>query len=432
MFAVFVLIGCRSEAVEEPLCDGCNVVLVSMDTLRADHVSAYGYPVATTPGVDALARRSVLFEDAISQSAWTRPAHFSMFTGLYPIEHGVVSMSGPGRLPPGVTTLAEVLAARGYATAGFTAGANVSAHFGFDRGFERYETHGKRMVDNLAVTLDWLEQHADERFFLFFHGLDPHRPYISEVEDRRALGLSDAPARGWQRACEAGRPPDDLAPFIGNYDAAIRRGDRALGELLARIDSLGLTDRTIVVFTSDHGEAFFEHGRCFHIYRLDREIVHVPLIIRVPGVEPRRVAGVVPASASVGPTLAALVGAGRMALPGPSLEGVLRGQLPSFDFVVSETSSRWRPGRPFGHVRALTADDHKLVHWLEDDRLELFDTSVDPAEVDPVADASRLARAKAELDGWVQRHPRLAGQEQRSERLPPQLRRELESLGYVD
>ena len=132
--------GCRLE--QAAVCQGCNVVLVSMDTLRADHTGAYGYGLPTTPQLDLFAQEAVLFEDAVSQSAWTRPAHTSMFTGLYPAEHGVISMGGNAKVPGDLPTLAERMREGGYATAAFTGGANMSARFGFDRGFDLYKSPG--------------------------------------------------------------------------------------------------------------------------------------------------------------------------------------------------------------------------------------------------------------------------------------------------
>jgi arylsulfatase A-like enzyme len=430
-FVLFAAVAERLEPNGSAACPGCNVVLISVDTLRADHVGAYGYGRPTTPNLDAFAQRSILFEDAIGQSAWTRPSHFSMFTGLYPVEHGVVSMRGRARIAESIPVLAEILADNGYATGAFTGGANLSAHFGFDRGFEIYETHGKRMFDNLDAATSWLDAHATEPFFLFFHGFDPHRPYVSEPEDRRALGLPPKSARGWKMRCKRQERPADLGPLLGNYDAAIHRGDRALGALFRHLDELGLMKNTIVIVTSDHGEAFFEHGRCFHIYTLYREIVRVPLIVHVPGLEPRRVSGVVPASASVTPTILDALGIDVSDVGGPSLARVLAGRKPAFEYVVSETSSHWRPGGNLGHVRALTTDTEKLVHWVDQGRYEYYDLVADPHERRPITDHDRWRHLARALDDWLEDHlPRIG---RRSEvPLPKKLERELRRLGYFD
>jgi arylsulfatase A-like enzyme len=182
---------CRTPPpIEEPAysCDGCNVVLISMDTIRADHVGAYGYrKCPTTPQIDALAKRGVLFENAISQSSWTRPAHLSIFTGLYPSEHGVAALRDRRRLHEWIPTLASELSQVGYKTGAFTGGVNISAIFGFDNGFDVYRTNGKYFLDNLEDTKYWLEKNARERFFLFFHGYDPHTPYLTDPTARRVI-----------------------------------------------------------------------------------------------------------------------------------------------------------------------------------------------------------------------------------------------------
>jgi len=401
-----------------------------MDTLRADHVGAYGYPRPTTPRIDRLAAESVLFADAVSQSAWTRPAHSSMFTGLYPAEHGVLDMASRAKLDPALATLAGTLRASGYATAAFTGGANMSAHFGFGTGFDVYRSPGRRIADSLPEVEAWLDR-AEEPFFLFVHGFDPHRPFRSERVDRAALGLPAERARGLQRACRLEVREAEMAPYIAEYDAAVHHGDRGVGALLDVLARRGLDDRTVVVFTSDHGEEFLEHGRCFHIRTLYREVGRVPLLFRIPGVPARVVHGVVPASVAVPATVLDAVGVREHAMPGPSLLAQVLGAPADFDYVVSETSSRYVDGRGYGHVQALTANDEKLVHWIEQSRYEYFDLHADPQELRPVTAGARVARAAAELDRWRGEHPRVAA-EITAGPAPPSLVRQLRALGYAE
>ncbi len=419
------------ELEHEPLCRDCNVILISMDTLRADHLGAYGYGRPTSPNIDGLAARSILFENAISQSAWTRPAHVSMFTGLYPAEHGVISMAGNKRLPTGAATLAGALARAGYATAAFTGGANVSAHFGFDDGFDLYESNGRRFEDNFERLRQWLSEERAEPFFAFFHGFDSHKPYKSEAADREALGLSAERTRGMAAACRDNWPPEAFAPFVADYDAAVHRGDRTLGRLFDLIDELGLTDRTVVVFTSDHGEEFLEHGRCFHIRTLYREVLRVPLMIHVPGLTPSRVAPVVPASVTLAATILDTVGVAGHGLPNHSLELVLRGRTPGFTHVVSETASRFEDGKGLGHLRALTGMQTKLIDWLSLERAEFFDLVTDASEQRPMIDTPHGLRLARRLGRWVEDHPPVSGQ-RGLESLPSELGEQLRALGYLD
>jgi len=426
-----VLLGAVLRGEDGPApCAGCNVVVISMDTLRADHVGAYGYALPTTPAIDTLARRAVVFEDAVSQSAWTRPAHASMLTGLYPSEHGIVGMAGRPALAPELPTLAGELRDRGYATAAFTGGANMSSHFGFDSGFDVYRSPGRRFEDGLPEVERWLDATA-EPFFLFVHGLDAHRPFKSRPADRRALGLPREPARGLMRACRGGAPSTSVAPFIAEYDAAIHRGDSSIGKLLAALEARELGERTVVVVTSDHGEEFLEHGRCFHIRTVYREVVRVPLIIAAPGLAPRRVSGVVPASVAVAPTVLDAIGVRDSAIPGPSLLPAMRSGRSDHEYVVSETSSRRTDSGGGGDVRSLTGDHSKLVRWLSQGRSEYFDLIADPYEQRSLPQAAGQAPLDEALTRWEAAHPARVDAPEAG-RLPAALARELEALGYVE
>ena len=433
---VAMLAGCDASSARRapalPLCAGCNVVVVSLDTLRADHLGAYGYSRPTSPNIDALAAESVVFDQAISQSAWTRPAHASMLTGLYPAEHGIVSVARGLALAPDLPTLATILAEHGYATAAFTGGGNMSAHFGFDSGFAIYRSPGRRLADSLGEIDRWLEARGDEPYFLFVHAFDPHRPYKSEAEDRAALDVSDRrPTVPMPRACRAARSAADLALFVDEYDAAIRHGDRAVGKLLALVRRASGARPTIIVFTSDHGEEFFDHGDCFHIRTLYHEIVHVPLIIHVPSVDPRRVREIVPASVAIAPTVLDLVGVGPRKRDGPSLARILEGSKPpGFEYVVSETAIRYR-NRVVGRVRALTGERDKLIHWVAENRTEYFDLAADPDERQALPSAARSRALLRHLDLWLTAHPPRP-EAVVSRPLPAALKRELRALGYVE
>jgi arylsulfatase A-like enzyme len=424
------LAGLGSES-RHSVCERCNVVLISIDTLRADHLGAYGYERPTTPRIDAFANRAVLFENAISQSAWTRPAHASMLTGLYPSEHGIIGVVGRPALPPSLPTLATVLKDNGYRTAAFTGGANLSSHFGYDRGFAVYRSPGRRLEDGVSEAHAWLSG-GTEPFLLFLHGFDVHRPYRALDADRAALGVTGPRPRGMQRLCRQGSARSELAPHIDEYDAAIRRADRSVGALLDMLEDLELADRTVVVLTSDHGEEFLEHGLCFHIRALYRETVHVPLVVSVPGLPARRVASVVPASASVGPTILAVLGL--TGLPGPSLRPLLGGQprARGLDpYVVSETGARdpWT-GR-YGRIRSLTSGREKLVSWIDAGRVQYFDLARDPDEGSPIVDGPRAQALTAELERWSARHLPVA-EPASAPVLPPGLARKLRRLGYVE
>jgi arylsulfatase A-like enzyme len=432
-------------------CLDCNVVVLSVDTLRADHVGALGYKTPTTPEIDALAARGVLFENAISQSSWTRPAHMSIFTGLHPREHGFVALADTRRLDDSIPTLASVLRDHGYNTAAFVGGVNLAATYGFDRGFDLYRTNGKYFRDNFEDTRYWLDHERKGKFFLFVHGYDAHTPYITDPIDRQAIALDESiPAEPFGEVCRRDGPVSRIDPFVREYDGAVHRADRYVGKIVRELGQRGLLDRTIVVVLSDHGEEFLEHGRCFHIATLHREVLHVPLVIVAPGLAPRRVAAAVSASVTIAPTVMELLGIDGHPFPGPSLLEAATGGAAPEDLIVSETE-RNAEKKGDGHVRSLTTPALKLIQWTTERRSSLFDTSTDAAEQSPVADPERHEALTTELDRWSEVHkPRFesrrrpggtAGRKKDSdekredpeaERERRQREEELRSLGYAD
>jgi len=419
------------------VCERCNVVVVSIDTLRADHVGAYGYGRPTTPNLDSLAAGAVLFENAISQSSWTRPAHMSIFTGLHPAEHGYVGLIDRGRLDASVPTLASVLRANGYHTIAFTGGVNVAAVYGFDNGFDLYRSNGKSFRDNLEETRYWLTNEAEEPFFLFWHGYDAHTPYTNDPIDRDALGLPAKPRRlGLRRTCRDPGGAGRIGKVVDEYDAAIHRADRYLGKLVSELSRRALLESTVIVVLSDHGEEFLDHGGCLHLNTLYREVLHVPLVIRSPGLEARRVPDLVPASISIGRTILDLVGVRDDTLPGVSLAGVAAGGAAPSGPVVSETLRRPTRTRGRGHVRALTLPSEKLVDWSTLGKREWFDSTSDLRESAPLTSGPRVQRAADMLARWVATHPLRAtgarsGPDESAER-DREMERELRSLGYLE
>ncbi len=278
-----------------------NVLLISIDTLRADKLGAYGHSPATSPTIDArLAAEGATFTRALSQSPKTTPAHMTLLSSLYPCVHGVDMWDEQGRgraLRPEIDTLAEVLKRSGYATVAFTGNGHVHASRGFDQGFDVYE-HGKPLDKSLA----WLRAHGKEQsFFLFYHTYAVHDPYVHPLKYVRQFDKEyDGPfldvleklndkRSNWNdraRIFWDGVDQNDLATvaFIKHlYEAGILRMDEVqVTQLLGALEELGLARDTLVVFTSDHGEAFLEHGHFLH-EDLHVESLHVPLIVRFPG-----------------------------------------------------------------------------------------------------------------------------------------------------
>ncbi|MDP8234748.1 MAG: sulfatase [Candidatus Erginobacter occultus] len=311
---VLLLPGLFPGCGRSPEKDRPNLLLISVDTLRADHLGCYGYDRPTSENIDRLAEEGVLFENAFSASPWTTPSHMSIMTGYYPRVHNVYMWGRDARgiysgkvLSGNIPTLAEILKEHGYTNVAFTGGANVAGKIGFARGFEIYDEDS-----DTDAAVEWLRENADRRFFMFYHTYFTHSPYLpappydskydpsysgeipSRVELMKEMGMekNDLWQGLWQAlhnrywSAVAFDDPADWYHLKALYDGSIEAVDAEfIKELIGTLRAKGVLDRTLVVFTSDHGEEFLEHGRAEHdsIYR---EVAQVPLILRLPGVLP--------------------------------------------------------------------------------------------------------------------------------------------------
>jgi arylsulfatase A-like enzyme len=414
-----------------------NLVLVSIDTLRAAQLGGYGYPRPTTPFLDRLAAEGVLFEEVIANSPWTLPSHASLLTGLYPRSHGVRD-HGSG-LPEEIPTLATLLRGAGYATFAVVNSHVLGGRHGLARGFERFryfpERPGNRRVRSAAAEVEqataWLEQRDARPFFLFFHSYDVHSDYNPDPEFLRLFRrpgsgsfLPTTAALQRVRLGELRLGPPDRDSLVDHYDAGLRQLDRDLERLFAWLERRGLAGRTVFVVTSDHGEELLEHGGVLHGHTLYEEVLRVPLILRGPGL-PRgvRVAGLAQLS-DVLPTLLALAG-----VPAPPrvegrdlAPGWRSGRLPA-GWAFAEADERDR-------VSAVRDGSRKLIHDRRADRFELYDLAVDPGERRDLApsDPASLNRLRAELE----RYRSAGGRGVELPPLAPEQAESLKALGYVE
>jgi arylsulfatase len=260
-----------------------NILLILVDTLRADHLGTYGYPLETSPEIDRFAAENRVFRYAVSPAPWTSPAVASIFTGLYPAAHGVLQHVSSTKMPndaisPDLATLAELLRDAGYATAGVTANAWVSEPRGYAQGFDRFESmdHENASVVNetARALLDALRKRR-QPFFLYVHYMDPHPPYEPPPDLVRRFRAA-MQGRGWS-------PRPRLLNLIALYDAEIHLVDRGIGSFFSYLRKLGLYDEMVIAVTADHGEQFFERGALGHGEHLHNEETHVPLILKGPG-----------------------------------------------------------------------------------------------------------------------------------------------------
>jgi arylsulfatase len=420
-----------------------SVVLLVIDTLRADHLSLYGYARATSPALDRFAAQAAVFERAFAPSSWTLPSIGSLLTGRLPSAHGAgIRLGAPAhfaRLGDGVPTLAETLGARGYATAAFVANPYLVEAFGLARGFGVYENAPvtnkriRRAPRIFASAEKWLREHGDRPFFLLVHVFDPHMDYDPPGDVRGAFtggiesGLS-LPLRDFREMRAGGSLSAGDREFVrAAYDEEILGVDAALGAFLQSLADAGLLDSALVVLTSDHGEELFEHGGFEHGHSLHQELLHVPLLVWGPGVAASRVTAPV-SLVDVLPTIAEATG---MPVPpdgaGVSLWPLLRER-------GGELAPRalWAESTLYGPPQAaIVRWPHKLV--IGDGSARLFDLERDPAEQRDLASAQpeRAAALEAELRARLER-ARQAQAPREPARLDDGTRERLRALGYLD
>lgn len=404
---------------------GPNLVIIGWDTLRADHVGALGYKRPVTPSLDALAAESLLFTNAVSQAPWTLPSFMSVFTGLYPSEHGVANKFVPpaggsedlaeAALSTGVLTLPELLKRAGYRTAAFTGGAGLKGSFGFSRGFDVYVDSADfgGFADSFKGALAWLQRNKDAPYFVFIHGYDTH-PYraldpagafafVRRGDRERALNLRTRHDELRARQLEGRRPAHTAADerlWKDAYDEKVLRADRLLGGFLEKFDALGSTG-TVLVLLSDHGEELFDHGGVDHGMSLYDEVLRVPLLVRAPGRKPARVTRQV-RLIDVFPTVAELLGlelgeGERARLRGESLLAQAAGTGKELD-AYSETSFLYH----FSKRSLRKSSGLKLIADQLSMQLELYDTAADPREKRGLFEKAPARAYPLELDllGW--------------------------------
>ena len=401
---------------------GPNLVLIVIDTLRADALSSYGAAPGTTPVMDELAERGVRFEQAFSAAPWTWPSTASILTGLQPPEHGVLGRKAY-RLADEWLTLAEVLLEAGVATSGFSANPLIAANRNFAQGFQHFRSYPWRRSRTFLSHLQAdLEEHADERFFLYVHWTDPHAPYEPHPDARRRFvgetpeGYEDQVSRELVRRyfdgeTELGRRMAEVV----EHEYALYRGevatvDTSLGILLGALAAHGVLDNTIVAVTSDHGEEFLDHGQVGHGKQLYAESMRVPLIVAGPGIEPGGVVSEPVENRHLAGSLLELMGIERRGnLAGPNLFAAAErsGLGPCFfhtspGFWVDRGSLLREEVEDLMGLRT----DEVLYMWSPAgesgvDRQWLFDLSEDPDAQTPVpADEAATARLREQLDAW--------------------------------
>jgi arylsulfatase A-like enzyme len=440
--AIAALQACFDSSPEPP-----SIVLITFDTIRADHLGCYGYFRDTTPRIDSLATESTLFEQCLAPMATTLPSHTSLFTGTYPNEHGILANIKHGGLSfessAALRPLAEFARQTGYRTAAFVSAAPVKRETGMARGFEIFdepEEKSRTAAETNKPLFAWFDKKGDEPYFLWVHYFDTHSPYLplppfdgmyaTDSSLTAFLAEREIPGSAVGMAKRA-RPTREIH---NRYDGEVSYVDRQIGLLLDRLRRSGDWERTVVVLVGDHGEGLAQHGELGH-GSIWGEQLRVPLIVRVPGVAARR-EPVVMSIVDVVPTLLGLV----PSLPfGGFLEqasgiDVLCGTVKN-RFVFSRDSARERDDR-LGQRCALTGTKWKYV-YDPNGTDKLFDLSFDPFELNDLSGVEKTtaARLKAlllkEIGEQAGRGEILSGAAGRKAvPMDPALLEELRQLGY--
>ena len=296
---ILLLISAAAGCAPEP--KPHNVLLLMVDALRADHLGCYGYERDTSPRIDALANESVLFLNAYAQSPWTKPSIPTLFTSLYPLQHGVYAGEKPhsaGYLESDVLadeflTLAEAFKQAGFRTAAFVNNEHLPASQGFAQGFDVYEQGDISAAEIQQGFFEFVDQAPEAPFFAYLHYLDVHWPFEPESPFDERFAGPEAPAfpgpdgwRGLTDAINQGRirlSPEEHQQLVSLHDGGIAELDHHIGELLERLRQQGRLDQTIILLTSDHGQELLEHGRVGHGDTLFDEVIRVPMLMRLPG-----------------------------------------------------------------------------------------------------------------------------------------------------
>ncbi len=368
-----------------------HIILVSIDTLRADHVSCYGYERLTTPILDSLASQGVLFELCQAQAPWTLPSHASIFTGLTVQSHGTTLSGGSEhKLDPALPSLPVYLHTNGYRTAGFVNVRFLTQPFGFAAGFDHFlydPENGIRAEVTVDNAIAWLREELASQeepvpIFMFVHFWDVHAPYdppapfanyfTSQVRETRsewAVGENDEVLN-----------PGDLNVFIARYDGCISNVDYHLGRLFAELRRLEISDNTLIIVAADHGEEFLEHGGIYHGETLFQEQLHVPLIISGPGLPAGETRSAACGLFDIFPTV---IGQTEFDIP-DSLDGIdLFSGDNSSERIIPASGIRSDDILEFSQV-AVLKERLKLIWGIHTEAGMQFDIANDPREMHPL------------------------------------------------
>jgi len=412
-----LLSGETSAAPEAPMSPPETIILISLDTTRADRMSCYGYEHETTPNIDALAEESLFFEHPFATAPMTLPSHSSMFTGLIPPTHGVHE-NLKSHLPAVALTLPEILRQQGFATYGFVSTSVLRPDRGLNQGFDHYDHPVDPSTDDPALgdakvqrsgkettarALQWLSDNAQKKKFIFIHYFDAHAPY-------------EPPA------------PFDTR-FEDPYDGEIAFTDYCVGQILDRLKELGLYDNALIALVGDHGEMLGEHGEESHYFFIHQNALRVPMMFKPPGAHPSRRIAEPSSLIDVTPTILSMAG---LSVP-EAMQGIDLARYLHPDFTLPNRAIYAESMTPTAYnCSSLLGIVMGRWHYIQTKRPELYDRLEDPAEK-----INLIAQYPAQASKMKDRRKRLLSEAERSNVdtsmvLDAEDLQQLESLGYLD
>jgi len=435
--------GCNSK----PSGAGSNVLLITIDTLRSDHLGCYQYNRNTSPNIDKFSEAGALFKNAYCQMPTTGPSHASIFTSTYPRRHGVLKNGWALAPAPSYQTLAEILKKNGYKTGAVVSSFALDPSFGFSRGFDEYDAkfsaEGSSMGHdtdweglhfsggfdqraNVATekAMHWIQMHEKEKFFLWMHYFDPHSPYVPpEPYAREFLKDSTTP----------------LDKIIAHYDGEILFVDEQVGKLLDYIKEAGLDSKTLIIIMSDHGEGLGQHNWMEHGMYLYDEQTRIPLLMNLPGIIPEKTSlNSIVETIDIAPTVLDILDIKKEThFMGKSLYSMILKPEDSSDHIVFIERRRYETTNDLGvevlgQKFAVRNGNLKYIWAPQEGTEELYNILKDPGELLNVADGHPdvTERMQNMIKRWEKEQE--SGQQKVIQTVDPETRKKLKSLGYVD
>jgi arylsulfatase A-like enzyme len=429
----------------------CNIVLITIDTLRADHLSCYGYKRKTSPNIDKIAEKGIIFKNVIAPSSWTAPSMASLFTSVYPINHGVQQGSVTNKkvyhqevFSDELVTLTEVLRNNGYTTFGVASNLHLSENFGFARGFNYFKCLPFLPAPAVNKTVSvWKEKiKQSDKFFLWVHYIDPHWPYTSrkpwvekyfpEDQENDPNWLRKLPKLHAQTVSFLKKHPDSLPVLEALYDSEINFVDAYLGALFRTLE---LDSNTLIIITSDHGEEFLEHGQMGHGQNLHQESIQPPLIVKLPRNSKKEIVEEQYNLLDIMPTILSILDFNPPAqILGKSFWGKKRSLFGEKRGLLKKGRRHYDFSELDRHFiqKTILNQNWKYIYNYKTNQEYLYHIKSDPLELNNLANKrpKQYTALKEQLFNWVSNSKKYPPRK-KTIQLSPQDKEKLKSMGYI-